>query len=108
MLASIATVQDGADRFMSDSPFEAVCKAIVEAVRTCKDPKGLKNAELLRKPGVSQADPRLFEGALNRLLDGTGELKNVGKPNGRGGKGSRYLLTQPSTGVAPARSVRPQ
>jgi hypothetical protein len=94
VLGSIATVEDSADRFMSDSPFEAVCKAVIEAVRTCKDPKGLKNAELLRKPGVSHADPRLFEGALNRLLDGTGELKNVGKPGGKGGKGGRYLLTR--------------
>jgi hypothetical protein len=93
VLGSIATVEDGASRFMSDSPFEAVCKAVIEAVRTCKDPKGLKNAELLRKPGVSHADPRLFDGALNRLIDGTGELRNVGKPGGRGGKGGRYLLT---------------
>jgi hypothetical protein len=50
-------------------------------------------AELLRKPGVSQAEPRLFEGALNRLLDLTGELKNVGKPGGRGGKGGRRRYT---------------
>jgi RepB DNA-primase from phage plasmid len=98
VLDSIATVEDGADRFMSGSPFEALCKAIIEAVRTCKDPKGLKNAELLRKQGVSQADPRMFEGALNRLLDGTGELKNGGKHGGRGGKGGRYPLTN----VAPA------
>jgi len=94
VLGSIATVEDGANRFMSDSPFEAVCKTILEAVRTCKEPKGLKNAEPLRKPGVSHADPRIFEGALNRLLDGTGELRNVGKPVGRGGKGGRYILTR--------------
>jgi hypothetical protein len=93
VLASIQTVEDGADRFMSGSPFEALCKAIIEAVRTGKDPKGLKNAELLRKPGVSQAEPRLIESALNRLLDLTGELKNVGKPGGKGGKGGRYVLT---------------
>jgi hypothetical protein len=93
VLCSITTVEDGADRFMSASPFEALCKAIIEAVRTCKDPKGLKNAELLRKPGVSQAEPRLFEGALKRLLDGTGELRNVGKLDGKGGgRGGRYLL----------------
>jgi hypothetical protein len=94
VLGSIQTVEDGADRFMSGSPFEALCKAIIEAVRTGKDPKGLKNAELLRKPGVSHAEPRLFEGALNRLLDLTGELKNVGKSGGRGGKGGRYVLTK--------------
>jgi hypothetical protein len=93
VLDSIATVEDGAARFMSGSPFEALCKAIIEAVRTCKDPKGLKNAELLRRQGVSQADPRMFEGALNRLLDGTAELKNGGKSGGRAGKGGRYLLT---------------
>ena len=93
VLNSIATVEDGANRFLSGSPFEALCKAMIEAVRTCKDPKGLKNAELLRKPGVSHADPRMFEGALNRLLDGTGELRNVGKPGGKGGKFGRYLLT---------------
>jgi hypothetical protein len=93
VLDSIATVEDGAARFMSGSPFEALCKAIIEAVRTCKDPKGLKNAELLRKPGVSHADPRMFEGALNRLLDGTGELSNGAKTGGKGGKGGRYLLT---------------
>jgi hypothetical protein len=101
VLNSITTVEDGANRFMSGSPFEALCKAIVEAVRTCKDSKGLKNAELLRKPGVSQADPRMFEGALNRLLGGTGDLKNVGKPIGRGGIGGRYLLTKHSTGLSP-------
>jgi hypothetical protein len=93
VLDSIATVEDGADRFMSGSPFEALCKAIIEAVRTCKDPKGLKNAELLRKPGVSHADQRMYEGALSRLLDGTGELRNVGKAGGKAGKGGRYLLT---------------
>ena len=94
VLDSIGTVEDGAARFMSGSPFEALCKAVIEAVRTCKDPKGLKNAELLRKPGVSQADPRMFDGALKRLLEGTGELKNVGKPDVKaGGKGGRYLLT---------------
>jgi RepB DNA-primase from phage plasmid len=95
---SIATVEDGAARFMSGSPFEALCKAIIEAVRACRDPKGLKNAELLRKQGVSQADPRMYEGALNRLLDGTGELKNVGKRGGKAGMGGRYLLN----GVTPA------
>jgi hypothetical protein len=90
---SISIIEDGAERFMSGSPFEALCKAIIEAVRTCKDPKGLKNAELLRKSGVSQAEPRLFDAALSRLLDGTGELRNVGKPGGKSGKGGRYLLT---------------
>jgi len=92
VLDSIATVEDGANRFMSGSPFEALCKAIMEAVRQCKDPKGLKNAELLRKAGVSHAEPRMFEGALNRLIDGTGELANVGKPGGKVGKGGRYLV----------------
>jgi hypothetical protein len=93
VLDSIETVEDGANRFMSGSPFEALCKAMIEAVRQCKDAKGLKNAELLRKAGVSHADPRMFEGALTRLLDGTVELANVGKSGGRGGKGGRYLLT---------------
>jgi hypothetical protein len=78
---------------MSGSPFEALCKAIIEAVRTCKDPKGLKNAELLRKPGVSQADTRSYESALSRLIDGTGELSNGGKRIAKGGKGGRYVLT---------------
>lgn len=93
VLDSTTTVEDGADRFMSGSPFEALCKAIVEAVRQCKDPKGSKNAELLRKAGVSQAEPRLYDAALSRLIDGTGELKNGGKPGGKGGKGGRYSLT---------------
>jgi hypothetical protein len=93
VLDSTTTVEDGADRFMSGSPFEALCKAIVEAVRQCKDPKGLKNAELLRKAGISQAEPRLYDAALGRLIDGTGELKNGGKPIGKGGKGGRYSLT---------------
>jgi hypothetical protein len=48
---------------------------------------------LLRKAGVSQAEPRLFDAALSRLLDGTGELKNAGKRSGKGGMGGRYLLT---------------
>lgn len=93
VLNSIAIVEDGAARFMSGSPFETLCKAIIEAVRTCKDPKGLKNAELLRKSGVSLADPRMYDGALSRLLHGTGELKNVGKAGGKAGMGGRYLLT---------------
>jgi RepB DNA-primase from phage plasmid len=101
VLGSIATVEDGADRFMSGSAFEALCKAIIEAVRTCKDPKGLKNAELLRKSGVSQAEPRLFDAALSRLLNGTGELQNVGKPSGKGGMGGRYLLTGITPTLAP-------
>jgi hypothetical protein len=86
---SIKTVEDGANRFMSGSPFEALCKAIVEAVRRCKDPRGLKNADLLRAAGVSQAEPRLYDAALSRLIDGTGDILNLGKSRGRGG---RYVL----------------
>jgi hypothetical protein len=96
VLDSIATVENGAARFMSGSSFEALCKVIVEAVRTCEDPRGLKNSELLRKSGVSHAEPRLFDAALSRLLDGTGELRNVGKPGGKGGNGGRYSLTKPA------------
>jgi hypothetical protein len=90
---SIRTVEDGAERYMSGSVFEALCKAILEAVRQCKDPKGLKNAELLRKPGVSQADERMITDALNRLVHGTSQLLNVGGPMGRAGKGGRYVLS---------------
>jgi hypothetical protein len=90
---SIQTVEDGADRFMSGSAFEALCKAILEAVRQSKDPKGLKNAELLRRPGVSHADERMIGDSLNRLINGTGQLQNVGGTLGKTGKGGRYLLT---------------
>jgi hypothetical protein len=89
---SIQTVEDGADRFMSGSGFEALCKAILEAVRQCTDEKGLKNAELLRKPGVSHADERMIGDALSRLISGTGQLRNVGSTMGKAGKGGRYLL----------------
>jgi hypothetical protein len=89
---SIQTVEDGADRFMSGSAFEALCKAILEAVRQSKDPKGLKNAELLRKPGVSHADERMIGDALSRLIHGTGQVRNVGGIMGKTGKGGRYLL----------------
>lgn len=88
---SIQTVEDGADRFMSGSAFESLCKAILEAVRQCNDPKGLKNAELLRKPGVSHADGRMLGDALSRLVQGTGQLRNVGSAMGTAGKGGRYL-----------------
>jgi RepB DNA-primase from phage plasmid len=89
---SIQTVEDGADRFMSGSAFEALCKAILEAIRQNRDPKGLKNAELLRKPGVSHADERMIGDALNRLIHGTGQIRNVGGAMGKTGKGGRYLL----------------
>ncbi|MDF0521790.1 DNA-primase RepB domain-containing protein [Bradyrhizobium yuanmingense] len=90
---SIQTVEDGAERYMSGSPFEALCKAIVEAVRQCKDEDGLKNAELLRKPGVKQADTRTVDQALTRLISGTGQIVNVGKERlGPGGMGGRYKL----------------
>lgn len=99
VLRSIKTIEDGAERFMSGSIFETLCKAILEAVRKCKTPRGLKNAELLRKPGVSSAEPRLFEAALKRLLEGTGQIQNVaGTKLGTGGKGGRYKL---APGVAP-------
>jgi hypothetical protein len=87
---SIQTVEDGAERFMSGSPFEALCKAIVEAVRQCKDSRGLKHSDLLRKKGVGQAEPRLISAALTRLLPETGQLKNLGL--GPPGKGARYVL----------------
>jgi hypothetical protein len=89
---SIQTVEDGADRFMSGSAFESLCKAILEAVRQCKDPKGLKNAELLRKPGVSYADERMIGDSLSRLINGTAQLQNVGGTLGKAGKGGRYRL----------------
>lgn len=90
---SIQTVEDGAERYMSGSPFEALCKSIVEAVRQCKDEGGLKNAELLRKPGVKQADTRTVDQALTRLISGTGQIVNVGKDRlGLGGMGGRYKL----------------
>jgi RepB DNA-primase from phage plasmid len=90
---SIQTVEDGADRFMSGSAFESLCKAILEAVRQCKDAKGLKNAELLRKPGVSHADERMIGDALSRLVSGTGQLQNIGSSMGKTGKGGRYVLS---------------
>jgi hypothetical protein len=93
VLRSIRTVEEGADRFMSGSPFEALCKAIVEAVRQSKDPKGLKNSDLLRKPGVSHADEKMVHDAISRLVTGTGLLKNVGTALGRAGRGGRYVLT---------------
>ncbi|MCK1357349.1 DNA-primase RepB domain-containing protein [Bradyrhizobium sp. 199] len=94
VLRSIKTVEDGAERFMSGSPFEALCNAIIEAIRQCRDEDGLKNAELLRKPGVKQADTRTVDQALTRLISGTGQVVNVGKERlGPGGMGGRYKLS---------------
>lgn len=93
VMRSIKTVEDGAERFMFGSRFEALVKAILEAVRQCKDDKGLKNAELLRKPGVSHEDEKMVGQALSRLINGTGQLRNVGAERlGPGGRGGRYVL----------------
>jgi hypothetical protein len=50
---------------------------------------------------VSLADPRLFAAALQRLVDGTGQLVNVGLKGGMAGKGGRYRVLADYTKAAP-------
>lgn len=70
VMASIEAVEAGILQHMSGSQFEAVCKAVVTALRA--NGGELYRAVLLRKKGVSKAEDRLFDGAIKRLQeDGT-------------------------------------
>ncbi|MFC3319774.1 hypothetical protein ACFOHY_23530 [Rhizobium rosettiformans] len=61
-MASIDAVDSGILQHMSGSQFEAVCKAIITALR---DNGGeMFRAALLRRRGVSKADERTFDGAV--------------------------------------------
>ena len=74
---SIEAVESGILQHMSGSQFEAVCKAIITALR---DNGGeMFRAQLLRRRGVSKADDRMFEGAIRRLQ----ESGDIEKTDGR-------------------------
>lgn len=85
---SHATIKRDAERYMSGSDFERLCKAIIEAV-TKAGPEGIKRAELLRRAGVKQARPADTEAALKRLEE-TGQLDKK-LMMGPGRPGVRYL-----------------
>lgn len=77
VMASIDAVDSGVLQHMSGSQFEAVCKAIIAALR---DNGGeMYRAALLRRRGVSKADERTFEGAIKRLQ----ESGHIEKTDGR-------------------------
>ncbi|MBB5273966.1 hypothetical protein HNR26_000004 [Rhizobium rosettiformans] len=76
-MASIDAVDSGILQHMSGSQFEAVCKAIITALR---DNGGeMFRAALLRRRGVSKADERTFDGAVRRLQ----ESGHIEKTDGR-------------------------
>ena len=75
VMASIDAVDSGILQHMSGSQFEAVCKAIVTALRAGGGE--MFRAELVRRRGVSKADQRMFDGAILRLQE-SGDIEKTG------------------------------
>ncbi len=69
---SIDCLDKGISEYMSGSEFESVMKAIMTALRKAKG-GALARSVLLRQRGVSKADTRMVNGALDRLVE-TGEI----------------------------------
>lgn len=69
---SIDCLDRGINEFMAGSEFEAMTKAIMAALRKAKG-GNLPRSVLLRQRGVSKADSRMVNGALDRLVE-TGEI----------------------------------
>lgn len=73
---SIDCLDKGVAENMSGSEFEAVMKSILAALRKSKG-GNLPRSVLLRQRGVSKADTRMVNGALDRLVE-TGEVVRSG------------------------------
>lgn len=80
--SSVDAIEQGAREMMAGSEFEALCNAILSAVRQA-GPKGLPMSHLVRKKGVSKAHDRDVEGALQRLRKAEQVWLDIGSANGK-------------------------
>lgn len=84
---SIQIITEGAKRHMSGSPAEAMRKAVLEVLREAEG-RAVPFSTLLRKKGVSGADLREVDGALNWLIQSGEIVDDNAKP--RPGPGSKF------------------
>lgn len=75
MMASVAAVDTGVDRYMVSSRFEELCNAILAALRTTSD-GSMFRAELLKRRGVRGAEERMLTEATKRLQE-TGDIEKT-------------------------------
>lgn len=77
---SIDCLESGVEEYMSGSPFEELCKAILRALKSSKDGQ-MKHSAILRKKGVSIYDQRMVKSAYDRLQE-LGEISPPQSVNG--------------------------
>jgi hypothetical protein len=84
---SLNTIQSGIDEHLSDSDFEQLCKVIRRFV-IAAGAEGIAESVLLRRKGVSKAEPRMFDSAT-KWLEAADRI-TIRKNDGPGVKGKRY------------------
>lgn len=96
---SIQLIMDGTEKHMSASPAEALRKSILAVLREA--PEGtMAFSTMLRKRGISGADMRDVEGALNWLVQ-SGEITDLNRRI-KPGQGSKFRCNTFAPGVATA------
>ncbi|MET4092356.1 bifunctional DNA primase/polymerase [Bradyrhizobium sp. S3.5.5] len=88
MLASVRSLDDGVDKYMSSSQFEQLCQAILSSLRSSRG-GSMYRAELLKRRGISGSDTRTFDAAILRLQ----ETRQIEKTDGK-----RFVLSPASGG----------
>lgn len=87
VLASVEAIESGVRSMMAGSEFERLCNAIEAAIAPA-GLDGMKQSDLVRAKGVSKADPRMVNAAIERLV----EAEKIWR---LGPAGKRYRLKRP-------------
>ncbi|MBR0695866.1 bifunctional DNA primase/polymerase [Bradyrhizobium lablabi] len=88
MSASVRSLDDGVDKYMSSSQFEQLCQAILSSLRSSRG-GSMYRAELLKRRGISGSDTRTFDAAILRLQ----ETREIEKTDGK-----RFVLSRAGSG----------
>jgi hypothetical protein len=88
VLRSVETISKGVADHMAGSDFEALCKCIERYAKEA-GPTGIAWSHLMRKKGISRAEPRFVKAAIDRLVEQHAIFDpDIGSPKG-GAPGKR-------------------